>query len=370
MVTESPKMDSNRLLSRVDGFLLDLSPSDRVGVWVHCDCDGLMSGVIASKAVERMTGKRPAVFFCSGYPSREGLQKKIDVLRDARCTKVMILDLSLDQDDFVVKSLESFARILFVDHHKIYNDFNSDRTVFVKADWVLKQEMDPSRYPASKMAFDLFSRLVNLSDLAWCACIGVFADAAASSWQEFMDAEISKAASSLDEIKRCASIIDAVGIIDNARFGELYELFLVAKHPSDILHSPFAKLAADLESEMDFWLSEFKKKAEFFDDLELVWFVYTPRFAVKSPLINKISFELYPNRTVILVQLLDGLKTANFSGRRQDGLVRVNDLLEASVKGIEGGSAGGHAPAAAGKVLRKDLEEFKQNLLGILRKKK
>jgi single-stranded DNA-specific DHH superfamily exonuclease len=351
----------------VDAFLANLSASDRVGVWVHCDGDGLMSGVLASKAVERRTGKKPAVFFCSGYPSREGLQKKIDILRDARCDKVLILDLSLDQDDFVVKSLEPFAQVLFVDHHKVYNDLTSEKTVFVKANWV-KTTLDPSRYPASKLAFDLFSRSVDLSDFAWCACIGVFADAASPAWKSFMKTEIAKAKTTLDEIKRCAQVIDAVGIIDHARFGELYECFLRARRPLDILSSPFAVLAADLESEMSFWMAEFKKNAEFFDDLEMVWFVFTPRFAVKSPLINRISFDLYPDKTVVLVQLLDGLKTANFSGRRQDGRVRINDLFEAAVKGIDGGSGGGHAPAAAGKVPREDLERFKQNMISELKK--
>ncbi|MBS3061985.1 MAG: DHH family phosphoesterase [Candidatus Diapherotrites archaeon] len=362
-------MQKSKILKRFDLFLKALSKNDRVGLWVHCDGDGLMSGAIAAKAVESLIGKRPDIFFCSGYPNQDGLMRKISVLKDRQCNKVLILDLSLDQDDFVIKNLEPFAEVLFVDHHKVYNDFNSEKTVFIKAEWIAPKGMDPSKYPASKMAFDLFSRQVDLSSSSWLCCIGLYADCANGAWKTFFDSELKKSKTDLDAIKKSCQVIDAVGIIDNSKFSELYRLFLDASGTRDILASDFFGLAKDLEEEMDYWLLEFKKKAEFFPEIELVWFVFHPRFPIKSPFINKISFDFYPNQTVVLVQLLDGMKTANFSGRRQDGKVRVNDLLEESVKGIENASAGGHAPAAAGKVSRENLELFKNNLLSELRKR-
>ncbi len=360
-------MNRDDCLKRFDEFVHFLTPMDRVGVMVHCDADGLMSGVIASHALKALRGKPADVFFCSGYPAREVLQKKIDFLREKRVSKVLVLDLSLDQDDFLINGLESFAEVLFIDHHKVYNDLNSKKTVFIKANWILPG-MDSSRYPASKMVFDLFSRHCDLPQSAWLACVGVFADCAVEQWREFFDAETKKIRSSLEEIKACAKVIDAVGIIDFSKFNELYETFLKAAGPKDILKSEFFKLSQDLDSEMNYWLSEFEKKAELIPELELVWFVYTPRFPIKSPFINKISFDLYPDKTVVLVQLMDGAPTANFSARRQDGKMRVNDLLEASVIGISGGSAGGHAPAAAGKVPKGELEVFKKNLILELQK--
>ncbi len=280
------------------------------------------------------------------------------------------MDLSLDQDDFLVHSLESFADVLFIDHHKVYNDLNSEKTVFIKAGKLVPKSFDSSKYPASKMVYDLFSRVVDLSDIGWLAAIGVYADCAWDSWKKFCVSQVKKVKSSKEEIQSVCRIIDAVGVIDNAKFSDLYLEFVNADHPRVILESSFAGLAADLDAEMTYWLSEFDKKGELFSKIDLVWFVFNPRFAIKSPFINALSFDRYPNKTVVVVQLLDGQKTANFSGRRQDGKVAINDLFEEAIKGISNASAGGHAPAAAGKVPRDDLEKFKQNLIAILTKKK
>ena len=38
------------------------------------------------------------------------------------------------------------------------------------------------------------------------------------------------------------------------------------------------------------------------------------------------------------------------------------DLLKAGIKGLEDGNAGGHAPAAGGIILAKDIDKFKKNI--------
>lgn len=360
-------MANRDLLKRFIAFALGVSKSDRVALLVHADGDGLMSGAIASRGL-KATRNRPADFFLAlGYLGPETLRRKLFDLKSRGVTKILVLDLGLDQDKTLFETAESFAEVLFIDHHKFYQDFNSEKTVYLKAS-VLWPRKNPAQYPASKMVFDLFSKIVDLSDSAWLACVGIFADCSRRQWKSFFSRSVREIHSSESEIASVCRVIDAVGIIDHQRFEELYRLFLRALSPSEILASPFSSLSKDLETELAYWLSEFEKKGEFVEDLELVWFVFTPRFGIKSPLINAISIDRFPDKTVVLVQLLDGSPHALISGRRQDGKMKVNDLLERSVAGIAGGSAGGHGPAAAGKVPRGELERFRANLESEIKK--
>ena len=77
--------------------------------------------------------------------------------------------------------------------------------------------------------------------------------------------------------------------------------------------------------------------------------------------------RLYPDKTLIFLQHRgDGF--VSFSARRQDFKIKCNELLENAVKGLKGAGAGGHVPAAAGRIKEKDLPEFKKRVLSMLSK--
>lgn len=361
-------MEKSVLLSRVKAFVEALSASDQVGVLVHGDPDGLASGVMVSEMVQQKTGKKPYTMACSSYGNHALMEKKLDLYRFSYCNKLIVADLSFDQDAFFFEKAEEFLdALLFIDHHKVYGDFNSDKTVFVKASAV--SDIDPSKYPASKLCFDLFSPLVPMTRVDWIAAVGILGDASGLQWKSFVEMACQHHKCSLKDLEDCKEIIEAVGLKEPFRFSELWNFFFSAETPKAVLDSHFASLLHEMRSEIVYWLERFEKEKEFLAELELVWFECRPHFPIKAPLVNKISFELHPNQTVVFVQDLDsedGL--ISVSARRQDGKVRVNDLLEAAVKGIPGAVAGGHAPAAGGKLPRAFLAQFKQNVLAELKK--
>ena len=71
-----------------------------------------------------------------------------------------------------------------LDHHKIYQDLNSEDVVFIKSQYI-DEDLDGSKYPVSKLSFDLFSNLVDLTDMEWVVCLGILGDNGFQSWEKF-----------------------------------------------------------------------------------------------------------------------------------------------------------------------------------------
>jgi single-stranded DNA-specific DHH superfamily exonuclease len=88
---------------------------------------------------------------------------------------------------------------------------------------------------------------------------------------------------------------------------------------------------------------------------------------IASALINRISSKRENCTIVIAQQNSSGM--IGLHARRQDRKIAVNELLEKAVKGLKNASAGGHVPAAGGKIQAKDLEKFRKKVLKILENK-
>jgi len=67
-------MEKEILLQRFDELCKSLNAADKVGIIHHGDADGFCSGLIAAKAIERLTGKKPVVVrhYEYGNKRREG----------------------------------------------------------------------------------------------------------------------------------------------------------------------------------------------------------------------------------------------------------------------------------------------------------
>lgn len=361
-------MPKTEVLAKFDAFVKKLSPKDDVGILVHSDPDGLASAVVLSHAIQRLTGKAPKKVLGSSYGDHDLMEEKLGILEYARCNKLIVADLSFDQDDFFTKTAEKFCdAVFFLDHHKIYNDLNSEKTVFIKVQYF--SDIDPSKYPASKLCFDLFSRHCDLSDVSWVACVGILGDASGRQWKNFVEDTMKSVGCSLADLDEAKEVIEAVGLIEPFKFNSLIGAFTDAQNPGEIQKSQFASYLSQLRGEISFWMEEFKQKAEHHNEVELVWFECQPKVPIRGPLVNKISFEIHPDKTLIFVQDSgDEKKGLSVSGRRQDGKVKINDLLEEAIKGIPNSQAGGHAPAAGARFPREYLEQFKKNLITELKK--
>jgi hypothetical protein len=186
-------------------------------------------------------------------------------------------------------------------------------------------------------------------------------------WKDFFEESFEKSLSSLSETKQLNELVEAVSAMEEERLGELFEEFYNAKCPASLKGSKFWALAKGFFTELNGFLADAEKKAEFFPESGLVWYETKPRHHIKSALVNRLSTEKFPDKTIIVVQDR-GESELQISARRQDGKVAMNDLLEKAIEGIKGASAGGHKPAAGGKLPRKALKEFKKKIIWLLKK--
>jgi len=327
-------------------------------IFYHSDADGLCAAITFSKAMEKL-GKEPCrAIALESYE----IAKAKELSSGAK--HLIFLDLSADAETHVIKLLEKKANVLIIDHHKIYKDLNSKKTILIKPQML--STIEPSSYAASKLCFDLCSGIVNMSEYSWIPSIGIIGDFGYAKWQSFVDEAAKKANISVEEMKEIASLIDAVKILAPERFAELFELFMLSD-PKHILKHELNALREKLQRQLMHWKKEFYKSAEHFPEIELYFFHMKPSASIKSALIDIITKEL-PNKTVVIAEDL-GESTIKFSARRQDFRVAMNELLENAVRGIPNASAGGHVPAAAGSVPREYFLNFKKNLLEQLKER-
>lgn len=359
-------MRKAELLSRFREFCASLSAKDNVAIIHHSDADGICSAVITAKAVEKLTGKKPVAVMPFEYGGRKQEREAVALVKKKKANILAIVDIGLDGAPSSLEQRCSFEKCLVIDHHKMCKDLNSEKMLFLKAEFFTKK--DSSSYVASKFAFDLFNMATDVKELDWIACIGILGDMNLKQWQPFVKKTIARKNISLSMLYNALDLIAAVEVIAHKKIGELFWLFFNAKSLNAVLESQFKKHLAEFKQEKDLLVEGFEGKAEHFPEIELFFYAIKAKHeSIKSYVINEIS-EMHPNETIILLQYL-GSGRVRFSARRQDFKVKMNDLLVEAVKGIPNASAGGHVPAAAGSIAKQHLQRFKKNIIEILRKK-
>ena len=241
-------------------FVRSFEASDRIAILHDSDADGISAAVICARAIERLRGSPPDLVITQKKRMVSIEKDTVKKLRQNQVNKFITLDLAVDQDPREFRPIEKFAEILVIDHHKVYNDLSSKRTVFIKAS-ELSKKVEPSKYATSKLVFDLFSRVPDLHDLDWVACVGMVGDFSVNAWKSFVRHVLKTKKLSMSQIKGCTELVNAVEIIDVKDISSLFKLFYSASHPKTLLESRFSRYRAKVEEERSRLLQEFDKKA-------------------------------------------------------------------------------------------------------------
>lgn len=347
-------------------FMTGIVPSDKVAVVFHNDPDGVCSGVILAKIVERLRKKRVDGFF---YPVDNKVFLTIELVKKLRgFNKIITTDLAVDQFPDSVKEVERFAEVLVVDHHKLINNLASGRTTFIKADFLRE---DSASYCASKLVFDLGNGVVNIADLDWVSCIGVIGDMAWPVWRGFLDNTLRKYGFDVVDdpwkcvFGECAKVISSAEIVKRDNIGKAFDVLYRAKSARDIISSELSKFSKLVDEDIAFWRSKVRN-VKCVQDLELVLLEISPKYKIKSALSTLVSID-NPHITWVVADI-SGDKEVSVSARRQDRLVPLNKVMDDAVKGIPNAFGGGHVPAA-GATLPKDFyAKFKEQLFDSVRK--
>jgi oligoribonuclease NrnB/cAMP/cGMP phosphodiesterase (DHH superfamily) len=257
---------------------------------------------------------------------------------------------------------------LVLDHHKLYNDLNSEKTVHIKPQ-MINPVVDGSKYCASKMCYDYFSRHSNLSDLDWIAVVGVIGDFNQEPWHKFVDQVYRKynvdCTGDIMKSKfgQAAIVIGSAEAVVPGKTAEAIKLLYSARSVEDVLSSNLAELAQEIQKEVNSIVNNFEEFAEVRGDI--IFLELNSKYKIKSDVSNAIS-RLHPDMTIFVYTKPNKYGMVNVSGRRQDGKVDVAEVIEKSVVGLADAKGGGHKPAAAASVRKHDFAEFKKRILEIL----
>lgn len=362
-------MNNPLLLGQFDEFVKHLSQKDKIALVHDLDPDGISSGVITAHAVQFLRGKKIDLRIHQKPGEIALTEKTIKLLLQKKITKLITTDKAVEQDLLLLKKAAQICDILIIDHHKIYSTELPSNVLLMKPQ-ILLSPLDPSRYCTAKLAYDLWSRHVNLSPIAWKACPGIIGDIAYVQWKSFVDEQLKKINGKITKdpfhniFGKMAEMFSQTECYDYRKVGIIFNTLWKAKNPNDVLKSNLKKYSTIVQKEIDYYMRHAKKLAVFYPKKQLIIYEIKPKYNIKSNLSTVLSM-IYPNSTLILASLDKQKKNYTLSLRRQDQKIKMNELIEKALIGLQG-SGGGHIPAAGGRVARKDFEKFKENVLKLL----
>lgn len=356
---------ARRLLARHDAFFMGLTKKDRIALMHDKDPDGICSGVIVATLVRRLRGKPVDVRLHvpgSAYLPTPGMAGR---LKKKRINVLITTDISADHEPAFIRRVAKFARVIILDHHKVYTKF-SEKNITVVKPQLLQKRVQPSAYAASKFTFDLGNRLADLSDLDWLAATGLIADVGGASWKRWLGAVFRKHGLAMKKdhfatrLGQMATVINSAIVFDSRNIPLVYKTVLGARKPADVMRSRLRRYHDAVQRELDKWTRLLDKKAEKHPEHELIVYYIEPKLHIKATLSTVLSLK-YPHNTLVLLSPAGSMVTV--SARRHDQKVAMNTLLERSVQGLRGASGGGHIPAAGARFFKKDLLRFRSQLL-------
>ncbi|MFA5333424.1 MAG: DHH family phosphoesterase [Candidatus Nanoarchaeia archaeon] len=341
----------------------------KISLVFDLDTDGVCSAKIVFEAVNRMQ-KEVSDFFpsASGNLNDDSL---INGLKNAEPDLIIVVDDEVRKDCLIVKNFD--CNILVIDHHSI-QDLPSGKNIHY---FNPKIEGNLSYIPASKYCFDLFSKIVDISDLDWVSAVGIISDSGAIHHKEFLKKVFEKYSQEIKEDTDYLSdsffgylgdIINT-GKIVKGNDGALMALRVLkdSSTPKDFLQNAYElrQLCDDVNSYLKEISLDFESRKEFYENLDLYFYTFNPKYKIGSVLSTIVSFK-HPDKTVVIFSKKS--KIVSISYRRQDKLVDMNQLARQSIKGLKSAGGGGHVPAAGGHVQAKDLNILKRNIITTLKK--
>jgi single-stranded DNA-specific DHH superfamily exonuclease len=364
MPTPHNILDSE-IANRFTEFCMSIGKNEKVMVIHHTDADGISSGVITVKALEQIVGKKPESILPYDYGTDNMDRAFLTKVKEEKADRIIMVDVGIDSNQEFVRELERLCdRLMIIDHHKLVHDFNSETTVLVKAEKI--SSVPASAYANAKLCFDLFSKLTNITSLDWLACVGITGDMAIKQWGVFCPTVLKKHGLHQADIDKIVWMVGAVEILAFDTLEELQKEFYKTKSPKELLKSTFFSYLDQYQSLVAEWEEKYETKVISNPAIELNWFTIKTPYRIKSALANQVS-QKNPEKTIIIFQEFEA-GSLGFSARRQDGKIKMNDLLETAIEGIPSARAGGHAPAAAGGIPVEYREQFLKKLTHELEK--
>ena len=340
---------------KFETYMKGITKEDKVALMFHTDADGVASGVIIAKTIEKLRGKKVDLAFCQGEDYNI-TDKTVKKLKDGKYTKFIVVDQAVDGVPDNVAKIAKFADVMIIDHHDL-GEIEIPNVLILKA-FRMSDKAGPD-YPAAKFCYDLCSKLIDVTSLDWLACVGLLGDYNYKNWKSFVDSVLKKYNIRYDVLNNVSIMASNMRAYSYEKLNECFEVVYNAKDWNEVLNSKLKKYQAEVKKEMARLIKERDKT----EDLGPV-FVYLikSKFKIHSPLSSILSFDYIKKKPLVVVaDYSDG--RLYLSARFQDRTISMNKLLIYAVKDLKNSAGGGHVPSAGGLIMKKDYEEFKRRLV-------
>ncbi len=341
-------------------FLKEIKDKDNVIIIFHNDTDGAVSAALLMKLLKSVENVPDLI--SQPMPINENLVQKIKTYMP---TKIIFVDLAVDQQSEIAKELSEFCNILVIDHHVPLKNLNSRKIIHINPVFDQKDIYQSASY----LTYKLCNRIIDMKKWLWLAGLGILGD---------YNLEDSKDV--VEEIENAYEGIKQTGI-EESILADIDNMILATKATKKLTLEQIVYVLNEMELPEDirtvkngdkmikaFELIETEKR-NFLSEAEstqgnnsFILFELKTKYNLRSPLATELS-EKHPKKFVGVYQHI-GAKI-KVSARFQKGR-NVIDILKAAGKGLAAVS-GGHPAAAGATVSEKDWPVFKEQLTGVLK---
>lgn len=341
-------------------YIEKITPKDKAAIIHDTDPDGISSAVIISKTLERLNKKKPVL--------RQTIEGKLitkelrEKLKKKGITKLIVLDISFEQDTTNLEKLSSKIDVLIIDHHKIYSKKKIKNVLLVKPQ--LLSKILPHEYCTAKLSYDLCSTLTDIKDLDWIAATASIADIAHKPWMPWIKKVFKKYKIRIKKdlfktkLGQIAAMISSAEVTDKKNIKKCFDALYEAKKPKQAFKKELVKIKKSVDKELKKLIKNFKK-VKAIESLH-IYEIESKVEGIKSPLSTILGLK-YPHKTIIIVS--KQWPKVKISARQGDKKLAVNSLLETAVEGLPESNAGGHTPSAGATIRIKDYQKFKKQLI-------
>ncbi len=363
-------MFKNKLLvGRFRDFISSVSKKDRVAILHHTDPDGICSGVIISKLIERIRKKKIDLRINQKGNIHHVTEDTLKKLRKHRINKVIVVDLNIDICPLNLTKLAKFTKVLILDHHPVTYPLLSNVLVIKSS---MLSNIPSSKYCAAKLCYDLGCHVADISDLDWLAAVGSISDIATDYFRPWLRGVFRKYYLKINrdlfktKFGEVAIFISSAESFDSRNVKLCFDTAYRAKSYRDVLQSKLRSFRKKIDDELQYYIKNVNNLAEIYPDLDLIIYEIRPKYNTKSPLSTLLGIK-YPHKTVLIVDLRNSMATV--SARRGDSLVSVNTLLERAIQGWPNCNAGGHLVSSGASFPKKYYKKFKKRIISLLEKR-
>jgi len=315
------------------------------------DADGLCSFLLLRRFLER--GKGVAV---RSYPELNVSYAKR--AKELEADYVFVLDKPVISKSFVKELDEMHLPLVWIDHHKMEQDWKADEFTQV---WIYNSFKEGSGEPVTFVCFKISGREEDL----WIAVMGCIADhympafaekfgeKYSSFWGKVKDpfeayykTEIGKIALSLN-----------FGLKDStSNIVKMQNFFVLCRGPEEVFletkeNSAFRHKYNEIRKKYQSLIERAQKQAE----KKMIYFEYSGDLSISSELSNELSY-FNPEKYIVVVFKKGTLANISMRGKN------VRKILLEIIKEMSGASGGGHEEAVGARIRAEDLVRFKRAL--------